>query len=62
MKCPCCNRRFHSKASAEAAARFKAIHDDLRLSRKITYSTTPDLSKRERHAKDSLEYRQQGSL
>ena len=60
MRCSCCGRRYRSKAAHEQAMRWKAVHDDLRLTAKISYSSTPAPDKHTRHAAASQAFRATG--
>lgn len=58
-RCNDCQRRFRSKQAYELYQRRVEVLKDLRATcgPKFTYSSTPDLSKRERHLIDSSEHR-----
>jgi len=60
VKCPDCHRRFRSKQAYELAQRRKAVIEDLQLTKRITYSHTPSLTKHDRHIQDSADFRQHG--
>lgn len=53
--CAACSRAFRSKAARELAENYKRVHDDLRASYTVSYSTTP-ATKIERHRQDSAEF------
>lgn len=59
MKCPHCSRRFRSPQAYKLYLKRQAVIADLKLTARITYSTTP-ADKIERHREQSQDYRQHG--